>query len=89
MACHTLGSIEQSSGSPYDPFPGTILCSSDVTCCIERIYRNYARTVEAETMSRRQDRFPFFPVISVVFFHIGLDSVPQRAIPGQGGGWIP
>ena len=31
-----------------------------VTCCIERIYCNCARTVEAETMSRRQDRFPFF-----------------------------
>ena len=27
-------------GSPSDPLPGTILCSSVATCCIERIYRN-------------------------------------------------
>ena len=35
------------------------------------ISNNYARTVEAETMSRRQDRFPLAPVISSRFFHIG------------------
>ena len=47
-------------GSPSDPIFRTILCSSGVTCCIKRIYRNCARTEEPETMSRRQDRFPFF-----------------------------
>ena len=38
--------------SPYDPLPGTILCFSVVTCCIERRCCNNTRTAEAEAMSR-------------------------------------
>ena len=47
-------------GSPGEALFITFLCSSVVTCCIEMRYCNNTRTAEAEAMSRRQDRFPFF-----------------------------
>ena len=73
--------------SPYDPLPGTILCSSVVTCCIERRYRNYARAAGAEdsvkTTSALQVKTATSPtwdqdirVVVTHAVHLGADGAP-------------